>query len=212
LLDEVGEMPIGTQAKLLRVLEERKLRRLGARNEQDVDVRVLAATNRDPSHVVERGQLRADLYYRLNVFNIHMPALREHIEDLPAMTEAMVNEMNQKHSRKVSGLAASMLDRMMSYDWPGNARELRNAVERALVLGHDEWIEPDDLPDEIVEARPFAAGDGRSYHALVLAAKRKILDATLNEAQGRYGEAARNLGIHVKHLHRLMRSYGLKRD
>src|SRR5580698_9601867 len=99
LLDEIGEMPLATQAKLLRVLEERKLRRLGARTEQDVDVRVLAATNRDPSTAVAEGHLRNDLFYRLNVFNIHMPALREHLEDLPAMAEAMVGQMNQKHNR-----------------------------------------------------------------------------------------------------------------
>src|SRR6202142_2411734 len=110
LLDELGDMPIGTQAKLLRVLEERKLRRLGARTEQDVDVRVLAATNRDPQDAVADGHLRADLFYRLNVFHIHMPPLREHMEDLQVMAEAMVREMNQKHTRRVSGLSDSILD------------------------------------------------------------------------------------------------------
>ena len=133
----LGEMPVGTQAKLLRVLEERKLRRLGARTEQDVDVRVLAATNRDPDEAVARGALRSDLFYRLNVFHIHMPPLREHIEDLPAMAEAMVSEMNQKHGRRVSGVGPSILDRMMAYDWPGNARELRNTIERAVILCPD---------------------------------------------------------------------------
>jgi transcriptional regulator with PAS, ATPase and Fis domain len=137
LLDEIGEMPAGTQAKLLRVLEERKLRRLGARTEQDVDVRVLAATNRDPRQAVAQGHLRADLFYRLNVFNIHMPPLREHMEDLPAMAEAMLGEMNQKHGRRVSGVAPSMLDRLMAYNWPGNARELRNTIERAVILCPD---------------------------------------------------------------------------
>ena len=134
LLDELAEMPINTQAKLLRVLEERKLRRLGARTEQDVDVRVLAATNRDPEKAVADGQLRADVFYRLNVFHITMPPLRDHLEDLPAMADAMITEMNQKHNRRVSGVAPSMLDRMMSYDWPGNARELRNTMERAVIL------------------------------------------------------------------------------
>jgi DNA-binding NtrC family response regulator len=132
LLDEIGEMPSGTQAKLLRVLEERKLRRLGARSEQEVDVRVLAATNRDPSQAVANGNLRPDLYYRLNVFNIALPPLREHMDDLPAMAEAMLEQMNQKHGRRVSGVAASLLDRMMAYDWPGNGRELRNTIERAV--------------------------------------------------------------------------------
>ena len=137
LLDEIGEMPAATQAKLLRVLEERKFRRLGARNEQEVDVRVLAATNRDPGQAVAEGHLRPDLYYRLNVFNIHMPPLREHLEDLPAMADAMLGEMNQKHGRKVSGVTAAILERMMAYDWPGNGRELRNTIERAVILCPD---------------------------------------------------------------------------
>ena len=113
LLDEIGEMPSGTQAKLLRVLEERKLRRLGARTEQEVDVRVLAATNRDPAQAVAQGHLRPDLYYRLNVFNIAMPPLREYIEDLPVMAEAILKQMNQKHGRRVSGLTPSLLERLM---------------------------------------------------------------------------------------------------
>src|SRR5579863_10064518 len=129
LLDELGEMPVGTQAKLLRVLEERKLRRLGARTEQEVDVRVLAATNRDPSIAVANGELRSDLFYRLNVFNIHLPPLRDHMEDLPIMAEAILAQMNEKHSRRVSGVAQSMIDRMMSYSWPGKVRELRNTIE-----------------------------------------------------------------------------------
>src|SRR5450631_4120014 len=132
LLDELGEMPSGTQAKLLRVLEERKLRRLGARTEQDVDVRVLAATNHDPNTAVAEGHLRADLFSRLNVFNIHMPPLRDHMEDLPAMAQAMLEQMNEKHNRQVSGVAPSILDRMMAYSWPGNVRELRNTIERAV--------------------------------------------------------------------------------
>jgi transcriptional regulator with PAS, ATPase and Fis domain len=137
LLDELGEMPAGTQAKLLRVLEERKVRRLGGRSEQEVDVRVLAATNQDPGQAVAQGRLRPDLFYRLNVFHIAMPPLREHREDLPALAEAMLKEMNLKHGRRVSGVAASMLDRMMAYDWPGNARELRNVIERAVILCPD---------------------------------------------------------------------------
>ena len=132
-----GRDAFGTQAKLLRVLEERKLRRLGARTEQEVDVRVLAATNRDPDLAVSQGHLRADLFYRLNVFNINMPPLREHMEDLPAMADTMVDEMNQKHGRRVSGVAPSMLERMMEYSWPGNARELRNSIERAVILCPD---------------------------------------------------------------------------
>src|SRR5450631_1712685 len=129
LLDELGEMPIGTQAKLLRVLEERKLRRVGARTEQDVDVRVLAATNRDPEAAVAAGQLRSDLFYRLNVFHIHMPPLRDHREDIPDMADAMLADMNQKHGRRVGGISAPVLERLEHHEWPGNGRELRNLME-----------------------------------------------------------------------------------
>ena len=178
LLDEVGEMPAGTQAKLLRVLEERKLRRLGARTEQDVDVRVLAATNRDPRHAVAQGHLRADLFYRLNVFNIHMPPLREHMEDLPAMVEAMIDDMNQKHGRRVSGLSASMLERLMAHDWPGNARELRNTIERAVVLCPDGApLDTGHLPQE------FGVDHGLESAALDGNVVTVRVGATVNEAE-----------------------------
>ena len=134
LLDEIGEMPVGTQAKLLRVLEDRKLRRLGSKVESPVDVRVLSATNQDPEEAVANGHLRGDLFYRLNVFNIHMPPLREHKEDIPALVDAMIAEMNRKHGREVTGVDSEMMARLMAYDWPGNVRELRNTIERAVVL------------------------------------------------------------------------------
>src|ERR671923_1029908 len=110
LLDEIGEMPIGTQAKLLRVLEDRKLRRLGSKVETSVDVRVLAATNKIPEEAVAKGELRNDLYYRLNVFNIHMPPLREHKEDMPQLVEAMLAEANQKHQRSVAGITDAVMN------------------------------------------------------------------------------------------------------
>ncbi|HTW78060.1 MAG TPA: sigma-54 dependent transcriptional regulator [Terracidiphilus sp.] len=214
LLDEVGEMPIGTQAKLLRVLEERKLRRLGARTEQDVDVRVLAATNRDPNYAVERGQLRPDLFYRLNVFNIHMPALREHIEDLPAMTEAMVSEMNQKHGRKVSGLATSMLDRMMAYDWPGNARELRNTIERAVILCPDgSPLDAGHLPPGFGKSRPPLAHSSDSgivsvhVGTTVDEAERMLILRTLEATGQNKTRAAEILGVSLKTLHNKLKEY-----
>jgi len=214
LLDEVGEMPIATQAKLLRVLEERKLRRLGARNELDVDVRVLAATNRDPGSAVELGHLRADLYYRLNVFNIHMPALREHIEDLPAMADSMVIEMNQKHSRKVSGIASSMLDRLMSYDWPGNARELRNTVERAVILCPDgSPLDAGHLPPGFGKSRPQHAQSSDaglvSIHVgtTVDEAERLLILRTLEATGQNKTRAAEILGVSLKTLHNKLKEY-----
>jgi DNA-binding NtrC family response regulator len=219
LLDEVGEMPIATQAKLLRVLEERKLRRLGARTELDVDVRVLAATNRDPSTAVELGHLRADLYYRLNVFNIHMPAMREHIEDLPAMAEAMVIEMNQKHGRKVSGLASSMLDRMMSYDWPGNARELRNTIERAVILCPDGApLDAGHLPPGFGKSRPpLAHASDAGLVAVhvgttVDEAERMLILRTLEATGQNKTRAAEILGVSLKTLHNKLKEYNRAED
>ena len=215
LLDEIGEMPIGTQAKLLRVLEERKVRRLGARTEQDVDVRVLAATNRDPGMAVEQGHLRADLFYRLNVFNIHMPPLREHVDDLPAMADAMLNEMNEKHGRRVSGLGPSMLDRLMSYDWPGNARELRNTVERAVILCPDGApLDAGHLPPGFGKAKASSlaqTGDNGAIYihvgCTVDEAERLLIVRTLEATGQNKTRAAEILGVSLKTLHNKLKEY-----
>jgi DNA-binding NtrC family response regulator len=214
LLDEIGEMPSGTQAKLLRVLEERKFRRLGARTEMDTDVRVLAAMNRDPQRAVAEGHLRADLFYRLNVFNIVMPPLREHLEDLPPMVETMVSEMNLKHGRKVSGVAPSMLDRLMAYNWPGNARELRNTIERAVILC------PDGAP---LDAGHLPSGFGKDQAAATPAdssaitvrvgatvgeAERLLILRTLEATGQNKTRAAEILGVSLKTLHNKLKEYG----
>jgi DNA-binding NtrC family response regulator len=151
LLDEIGEMPAPTQAKLLRVLEDRKLRRLGSKAETPVDVRVIAATNKDPQQAVQSGQLRGDLFYRLNVFNIHMPPLREHASDIPAIAAKMVDDMNQRHNCSISGIAPDLLNRLLAYDWPGNARELRNTIERATILAGAGQIQIEHLPPNFGE-------------------------------------------------------------
>src|SRR3954470_5333226 len=141
LLDEIGEMPSGTQAKLLRVLEDRKFRRLGSKVETEANVRVLAATNKVPEEAVARGELRNDLYYRLNVFNIHMPPLREHKEDVDHLAEALLADMNAKHGRTVGGLSDEVRQQFLAYNWPGNVRELRNTLERAVIVCHGPLIE-----------------------------------------------------------------------
>jgi DNA-binding NtrC family response regulator len=134
LLDEIGEMPMQTQAKLLRVLEDRKVRRLGSKVETPVDVRVLAATNKNPEQAVADGKLRQDLYFRLNVFHIHLPPLREHKPDLPPLIDHLLAELSEKHGKRVSGVGADVMELFKSYPWPGNVRELRNVIERAFVL------------------------------------------------------------------------------
>jgi transcriptional regulator with PAS, ATPase and Fis domain len=151
LLDEIGEMPMATQAKLLRVLEDRRLRRLGSKIETPVDVRVVAATNKDPEKAVANGDLRGDLYYRLNVFNIQMPALREHLMDVSAIAEKMIDDMNERHHCTVAGLKDSLMKRLEGYRWPGNVRELRNTIERAVILAGSGMLGEEHLPPHFGE-------------------------------------------------------------
>jgi len=215
LLDEIGEMPIGTQAKLLRVLEERTLRRLGSKIESPVDVRVLAATNQNPSMAVADGHLRADLFYRLNVFNIHMPPLREHKEDIPAIVESMIEDMNRKHDRHIRGTDNGMLQRLMACDWPGNVRELRNTVERAVVLGADGLLETRHLPAGFgvpVERRPESVPNENAVSievgSTIDEAERRLIIKTLESHGNNKTRAAETLGISLKTLHNKLKEYG----
>jgi DNA-binding NtrC family response regulator len=215
LLDEIAEMPAGTQAKLLRVLEERKLRRLGARTEQEVDVRVLAATNQEPAKAVAEGRLRADLFYRLNVFNIHMPPLREHMDDLPAMADAILAQMNLKHGRRVAGLGQSMLDRLMAHHWPGNARELRNTIERAVILCPEgALLDARHLPQGFgAEGGPAAPGSAEGAITLQVGvtvdeAERLLILRTLDATGQNKTRAAEILGVSLKTLHNKLKLYG----
>jgi len=219
LLDEIGEMPASTQAKLLRVLEERKFRRLGARSEQEVDVRVLAATNRDPGQAVAQGHLLPDLYYRLNVFNIHLPPLRDHFEDLAPMAEAMLEQMNQKHGRKVSGVGPSILDRMMAHDWPGNARELRNTIERAVILCQDGApLDAGHLPQGFGKTQTHAAhvvNNGAvsvPVGTTVDEAERMLILRTLEATGQNKTRAAEILGVSLKTMHNKLKEYRLAGD
>ncbi len=218
LLDELGEMPVGTQAKLLRVLEERKLRRLGARTELDVDVRVLAATNRNPEAAVASGQLRSDLYYRLNVFHIAMPSLREHREDIPQMVSAMVEEMNRKHGRRVAGVTAAAQQMLMEHSWPGNGRELRNLMERAVILAPETGvIGVEHLPSELrspVASRPVESaehGISLAVGTTVAEAERLLILETLEATANNKTRAAQVLGVSLKTLHNKLKEYAIPR-
>ena len=213
LLDEIGEMPIATQAKLLRVLEDRKLRRLGAKSETAVDVRVLAATNKPPEEAVARGELRNDLYYRLNVFNIHMPPLREHIEDLPDLVHALMADMNEKHDRSVVGVSDAVMNAFRAHAWPGNVRELRNTLERAVILCSGPTIEPKHLPPgfgKLVQRIPVQ--DGQSIQlgvgTTVDEAERLLILKTLESTHNNKTKAAEILGISLKTLHNKLKEYG----
>src|SRR5437764_11050954 len=213
LLDEIGEMPIATQAKLLRVLEDRKLRRLGSKTETTVDVRVLAATNKVPDEAVARGELRNDLYYRLNVFNIHMPVLREHKEDIPELVDALLADMNAKHERKVGGVHNSILNAFKNYSWPGNVRELRNTLERAVIVCEGAIVETKHLPPGFGHTlvRP-SADDADSIRVgvgtTVGEAERLLIIKTLESTNNNKTRAAEILGISLKTLHNKLKEYG----
>ena len=218
LLDEIGEMPVATQAKLLRVLEDRKLRRLGSKVESPVDVRVLAATNNNPDSDVAAGQLRADLFYRLNVFNIHMPPLREHKEDIPAIVEAMVQDMNDKHGRNVPGVDPGMLQRLMQYDWPGNVRELRNTIERAVILCGNGAVGAQHLPPGFGSRGVEASADAAVANTVkvevgttVDEAERLLIVKTLASTNNNKTRAAEILGISLKTLHNKLKEYSQSR-
>jgi DNA-binding NtrC family response regulator len=214
LLDEIGEMPIGTQAKLLRVLEDRKLRRLGSKIENDIDVRVLAATNKNPEHAVASGELRGDLYYRLNVFNIHMPPLREHKEDIPAITESILQDMNLKHQRQVSGVDDDMISKLLAYDWPGNVRELRNTIERAVILCSDSHLSARDLPpgfgsrSVLTTPDPSPTAVQVEVGTTVSEAERLLILKTLESTMNNKTRAAEILGISLKTMHNKLKEYG----
>ncbi|HWX54735.1 MAG TPA: sigma-54 dependent transcriptional regulator [Verrucomicrobiae bacterium] len=215
LLDEIGEMPIATQAKLLRVLEDHKLRRLGSKTETPVDVRVLAATNKVPEEAVSKGELRGDLYYRLNVFNIHLPSLREHKEDIPQLIEALLADMNRKHDRKVSAVSESVSQMLHAYNWPGNVRELRNTLERAVIVCEGSLVEPRHLPPNFGVSGPRAGGatvdgDGIRLHVgtTVEEAEKALILKTLATANNNKTRAAEILGISLKTLHNKLKEYG----
>ena len=212
LLDEIGEMPVGTQAKLLRVLEDRKLRRLGSKVETEVDVRVLAATNKVPDDAVAAGELREDLYYRLNVFNIHMPALREHKEDIRELAKGLLEDMNQKHGRKVSDVSEAVLNLFQSYSWPGNVRELRNTLERAVIVCESGLVETKHLPPGFGQTVKVVANDPDAVHlgvgTTVEEAEKLLILKTLQATNNNKTRAAEILGISLKTLHNKLKEYG----
>ncbi len=213
LLDEIGEMPVATQAKLLRVLEDRKLRRLGSKSETSIDVRVLAATNKVPEEAVATGQLRNDLYYRLNVFNIHMPPLRDHKDDLPALVEYLLQDMNTKHGRSVAGISDDVGKAFHSYAWPGNVRELRNSLERAVILCEGKLVEPKHLPPgfgNVIPRAPIHESNGirLGVGTTVEEAEKLLILKTLESTNNNKTRAAEILGISLKTLHIKLKEYG----
>jgi DNA-binding NtrC family response regulator len=231
LLDEIGDMPIALQAKLLRVLEDSRVRRLGGKTEIQLDVRILAATNSPLETAMREGKFREDLFYRLNVFPIPLPPLRDRKDDLPFLTVALLNDLNRKHGTKVTDVAKEVMDRFKSYNWPGNVRELRNAMERAVILAGEGTIQGSHLslsfggsvsgPASGPAAASLGVSIGTSGAATVNGdelriqvgstieqAERALIELTLEHTRHNKTRAAEVLGISQKTLFNKLKEYG----
>jgi DNA-binding NtrC family response regulator len=234
LLDEIGEMPMQTQAKLLRILEDSKVRRLGGKTEFEVDVRVVAATNKVPEDAVRGGHLREDLFYRLNVFQIHLPPLRERKDDIISIAEAMLSDLNRKHDCRVTDISPSVAEALQRHQWPGNVRELRNVLERAVILAGEGTIEMRNLPAFLQnQSVTLAAGTAAPAPAAPAApappanddnrvsfqvgttveeAEKGLILRTLEHTRNNKTRAAEILGISLKTLHNKLKEYGAGRE
>jgi DNA-binding NtrC family response regulator len=201
-LDEIAEMMPATQVKLLRVLQERTFRRLGGRQEQTVDVRVIAATNRDPTEAVRDGKLREDLYYRLNVFTIDLPPLRDRRADIPLLVQTFLNEFNTRNNKSVRAVDQEAMYLLERYPWPGNIRELRNVIERATILAEGDFIEARHLPPPVVSrSEQTLPTVTLSPGTTVDEAERRLILLTLEHTRNNKTRAAEILGISLKTLH-----------
>jgi DNA-binding NtrC family response regulator len=227
LLDEIGDMPVALQAKLLRVLEDSRVRRLGGKTEIQLDVRILAATNSPLDAAIREGRFREDLFYRLNVFPIPLPPLRDRKDDLTSLTAALLSDLNLKHGTKVTDVSREVLERFRAYNWPGNVRELRNAVERAVILAGEGTILPSHLaasfggsgsPAPTPAGAPLsaspAAANGEELRIAVGStieqAERALIELTLEHTRHNKTRAAEVLGISQKTLFNKLKEYGAK--
>ena len=215
-LDEIGELSPTLQAKLLRVLQDHEFDRVGGTKCVKVDFRLLAATNRDLEEAIEAGQFRRDLFYRLNVVSLALPALHDRRADIPLLAGWFIRRYASKAKRAVAGFSSDALACLTAYEWPGNVRELENAIEHAVVLGLDPVIARDDLPDAVAEAgSPTGAGTAAHpaaarFHDTIKQTKKDLIIRAVGEADGNYNAAARLLGLHPNYLHRLIKNFQLK--
>jgi transcriptional regulator with GAF, ATPase, and Fis domain len=211
-LDEIGELAPSLQVKLLRVLQEREFERVGGTHPIKVDIRLIAATNRDLNEAVRTGIFRRDLYYRLDVVKLRMPSLRERREDIPLLTRHFVQKYSKRCKVKAKPVSREAMACLANHDWPGNVRELENAIERALVLGHTDTLLPEDLPESILERGPSRELSEARYHSSIKELKKQLILEAVEQTRGNYVEAAGVLGVHPNYLHRLIRNLGLKDD
>ncbi len=230
-LDEVGELPLDVQVKLLRVLQEGEVDAIGSRRPTKVDVRIISATNRDLAQLVKEGSFREDLYYRLNVFPIEAPPLRERKEDLPALIDHFINRFNAEEGKSIPGVEADTMAMLENYDWPGNVRQLENSIFRAVVLSEGEALRPDDFPqisgvmpadlvaEPVAQAEAEEAEDGETPASFtdasgdlrtLEAVERDLIQFAIDHYSGHMSEVARRLGIGRSTLYRKVREYDLK--
>src|SRR5215471_1777940 len=209
-LDEVGDISAELQTKLLRFLQEREFERVGGTQPIHVDVRVLAATNRDLLSAIKAGRFREDLYYRLNVIPILLPPLRERREDIPVLAKYFLRRFAAETKKNFTGIDAEAEAKLVAHEWPGNVRELANVIERAAVLGRGPEITLDDLPPRIVYSETERTSEGLSYREAVDAARADVIRRTLATTRGNRAAAARILGLHKTHLLNLMKSLGIE--
>jgi DNA-binding NtrC family response regulator len=220
-LDEIGDISANVQTKLLRVLQEKEISRLGSNDPVKVDVRVITATNRDLEQALGSGLFREDLYYRLNVIPIFLPPLRERREDIPLLIDHFIKRYSKLNNKTMIGIAEDALELCVNYDWPGNVRELENAIENAIVLGEGETLLAEHLPVTLAMRKTameglgaesdddFFLGSGSSYHEKMEAAEKKILEEAIRQANGNKSEAAKQLGISLRTMRYKIQKYKL---
>jgi len=208
-LDEITEMPIELQVKLLRVLEEGKFRRVGGNEEINIDARIIAASNRDPQKAIQDGKMREDLYYRLNVFPIEVPPLRERLEDIPLFAHFFLQKLNETEEKKVENIEADFIEALQQYEWNGNVRELRNVINRAFIMARSNTLTVDCLPDKLLGARKR-----RNKNAVQIPlgqpmeeVERIVIEETLNMTDGDRRKTAEILGISYKTLYNKTKKY-----
>jgi two-component system response regulator HydG len=212
-LDEVSEMPLTMQVKLLRVIQERELTRVGGEKVLTVDVRVVAATNKNLSEQVAKGSFREDLYYRLNVIELEIPPLRKRQEDIPLLAQHFIQHFAEKNRKQIKGFTPGAMDALIRYQWPGNVRELMNAVERGVVLSRAEYLDIDDLPFirslAQSQADPLQIMEQANEDMSLDAVEKATILKALKSADGNKSETARRLGITRKTLHKKLKMYGV---
>jgi transcriptional regulator with GAF, ATPase, and Fis domain len=211
-LDEIGEMASALQVKLLRVLQEREFERVGGTRPITVDIRLIAATNKNLEEAVAAGSFRKDLYYRLNVISLVMPSLQDRRDDIAPLAEHFLAKFSKRCNAKPKTISPAAMACLVNYDWPGNVRELENAIERALVLSPTDVIQPEDLPESVLEKDPPPGVVAARYHTALKEWKKQLILDAMQQAQGNYTEAARLLGVHPNYLHRLIRNLELKKS